>query len=160
MHREQSAGRILLLLIAALASALCAALPTRATGADSNAVQRQIDQLSDRLDRLEQRVRALEQHDAVATKPSQPSSGTQKGEKPRAPTDNPPGSAPREAWQSVHSNMSAEEVSKLLGEPMRRFQLGNKMVWYYVYPGVGRGSVMFDQSGHVVDWQRPSFGWW
>lgn len=133
MHRHPPVGRILLLLMAALTSVQCAVQPTHAIDTGTSAERHQVDQLNERLDQLEQRVRALEQHDTAA---------------------------PPEAWQSVHSDLSAGEVRKLLGEPARRFQLGNRLVWYYVYPGVGRGSVMFDQSGHVVDWQRPPFSWW
>lgn len=160
MHRDPPAGRILLLLMAALASVQCATQPTHAIDTDTSAERHQVDQLNERLNQLEQRVMALEQHDTAAATPAQTSPGTQKGEKPHAPTTNPSGIAPPEAWQSVHSDLSAGEVRKLLGEPARRFQLGNRLVWYYVYPGVGRGSVMFDQSGHVVDWQRPPFSWW
>ena len=64
-------------------------------------------------------------------------------------------------WHSVKAGMSGEEIRKLLGTPSREFTLDGKPVWYYSYPGIGNGSVMFSRDGHTVaGWQHPPFGFW
>ena len=67
----------------------------------------------------------------------------------------------KEQWHSVRTGMSGEEIGKLLGTPSRELTLDGKPVWYYSYPGIGNGSVMFSRDGHTVaDWQHPPFGFW
>ncbi len=67
----------------------------------------------------------------------------------------------KDQWRSVKAGMSSEEIRKLLGTPSREFTVDGKPVWYYSYPGIGNGSVMFSRDGHTVaGWQHPPFGFW
>jgi len=64
-------------------------------------------------------------------------------------------------WHGIRAGMSGEEIRKLLGTPSREFALDGKPVWYYAYPGIGNGSVMFSRDGHAVaGWQHPPYGFW
>ena len=64
-------------------------------------------------------------------------------------------------WRSIKAGMSSEEIRKLLGRPSREFTIDGKPVWYYAYPGIGNGSVMFNRDGHsVASWQHPPYGFW
>jgi hypothetical protein len=67
----------------------------------------------------------------------------------------------KEQWRSIKAGMSSEEIRKLLGTPSREFTIDGKPVWYYSYPGIGNGSVMFSRDGHTVaGWQHPPYGFW
>jgi hypothetical protein len=67
----------------------------------------------------------------------------------------------KDQWRNVKAGMSGEEIGKLLGTPSRELTLDGKPVWYYSYPGIGNGSVMFSRGGHTVaGWQHPPFGFW
>jgi hypothetical protein len=67
----------------------------------------------------------------------------------------------KDHWGGVKAGMSSEEIRKLLGTPSREFTLDGKPVWYYSYPGIGNGSVMFSRDGRTVaGWQHPPFGFW
>lgn len=66
----------------------------------------------------------------------------------------------RENWHTLEKGMSNQEVSNLLGAPTRSFRLKNKLVWYYDYAGIGKGSVMFSDNGEVTDWQEPPTSHW
>jgi hypothetical protein len=37
--------------------------------------------------------------------------------------------------------------------------INGKVVWYYVYSGLGAGSVFFKSDGHVSSSQPPNIGW-
>ncbi len=50
-------------------------------------------------------------------------------------------------------------MSGTLGEPTAKLLLDGRPVWYYVYAGVGRGSVVFDGGGRVSTLQAPALGW-
>ncbi len=67
----------------------------------------------------------------------------------------------KDQWHSVKAGMSGVEIRGLLGTPSREFTLDGKPVWYYSYPGIGNGSVLFSRDGHTVaGWQHPPFGLW
>jgi len=67
----------------------------------------------------------------------------------------------KEEWRSIKTGISSEEIRKRLGTPSREFTIDGKPVWYYAYPGIGNGSVMFSRDGHtVVSWQHPPYGFW
>jgi hypothetical protein len=67
----------------------------------------------------------------------------------------------KDQWHNVKAGMSSEEIRGLLGKPSREFTLDGKPVWYYSYPGIGNGSVMFSRDGDTVaGWQHPPFGFW
>ncbi|MGW8310138.1 MAG: hypothetical protein ACWGNB_03655 [Thiogranum sp.] len=62
-------------------------------------------------------------------------------------------------WRSVRAGMSAEDITKLLGSPSRELTLDGNTVWYYSYPGLGSGSVLFSRERHIVtSWQHPPLG--
>jgi hypothetical protein len=50
-------------------------------------------------------------------------------------------------------------VQALLGAPEKVMRIDGALVWYYVYPGIGPGSVFFNASGKVSSRQSPSLGW-
>jgi hypothetical protein len=67
----------------------------------------------------------------------------------------------KEQWRGVRAGMNGEQIRQLLGAPTREFALDGKPVWYYSYPGIGNGSVLFGRDGGaVVGWQHPPFGFW
>ena len=54
--------------------------------------------------------------------------------------------------------MDQGEITRLLGAPSKKFVLDGRNVWYYYYPGTGRGSVFFTDAGRVSSSKSP-FGW-
>jgi hypothetical protein len=65
----------------------------------------------------------------------------------------------KEQWRSVRAGMSAADITKLLGSPSRELTLDGNTVWYYSYPGLGSGSVLFSRERHIVtSWQHPPLG--
>jgi hypothetical protein len=69
-----------------------------------------------------------------------------------------PEAALRANWSNVKAEMGQAEVTRLLGEPTRKLTIDGRTVWYYVYPGIGTGSVFFTDKGRVSSRQWP-FGW-
>jgi outer membrane murein-binding lipoprotein Lpp len=63
----------------------------------------------------------------------------------------------RQGWKQLKDGMTQDQVKGLLGVPPQTFMLGGKLVWYYNYPSVGAGSVMFNSNGRVVGHQAPPF---
>ena len=65
------------------------------------------------------------------------------------------------SWNQVEKGMDQAAISKLLGAPSTTFLLDGRLVWYYYYPGTGRGSVFFTAAGRVSSYQSPflGFGW-
>jgi len=100
------------------------------------------------LEETEGRIRALEQ---------------QKGDAPvRAATPAPQVSELaqlKKSWSQVERGTPQDRVEALLGKPEKVLHIDGALVWYYVYPGVGPGSVFFNASGKVSSRQPPSFGW-
>jgi hypothetical protein len=71
----------------------------------------------------------------------------------------------KEQWHSIKAGMTTDDIKKLLGPPSRAFTLDGRPVWYYSYPGLGNGSVLFGRESHTVtSWQQPplgfGFGFW
>lgn len=60
-------------------------------------------------------------------------------------------------WDQLRRGLSKTELQQLLGEPASRLKLEQKILWYYTYPAIGSGSIMFDYSGKVSAWQKPPF---
>ncbi|MDE1885418.1 MAG: hypothetical protein KGH92_05870, partial [Xanthomonadaceae bacterium] len=69
-----------------------------------------------------------------------------------------PEEALKDRWSQIRSSISQDEVTKLLGAPSRQFTIDGRRVWYYVYPGIGRGSVFFTDEGRVSSLHSP-FSW-
>jgi outer membrane protein assembly factor BamE (lipoprotein component of BamABCDE complex) len=64
----------------------------------------------------------------------------------------------KKAWNQVRSGVASEEVKGLLGSPAEEFKINGKLAWYYVYPGIGAGSVFFNDDGRVSSSRSPVFG--
>ena len=90
------------------------------------------------LDDLDARIRALEN---TGKQPASPVSLTQRN------------------WSEIKPGTSKDRVDALLGKPDRVLRINGDLVWYYVYPGLGRGSVFFDGEERVSDAQSPRPGW-
>lgn len=64
----------------------------------------------------------------------------------------------RNHWAQVRPDMAQADVTRLLGAPSKKFTLDGRTGWYYVYPGLGSGSVFFTDAGLVSSTHAP-FGW-
>ncbi len=62
-------------------------------------------------------------------------------------------------WSQVVPGMPGDKVEALLGKPAKVLRIDNTLVWYYLYPEIGRGSVFFNASGKVSSRQAPGVGW-
>ena len=149
-----------------------------ATAANADSLPQQIEQLRQQVRILEQRVQQLEHPQHVSGTPTQntvapvvtPSpTPTPAAATTVATTSTPVNSVDpalqslgrlKEAWKGITAGMSNAQVRELLGEPARQFTIDGKPIWYYSYPGVGNGSVMFSAKGQVVGSQNPPFGFW
>jgi hypothetical protein len=66
----------------------------------------------------------------------------------------------RDGWLQVTQGMTQAEINTLVGAPQKIFTLNGKTVWYYMYPGVGAGSVFFGADGRASSYQKPPVGLW
>jgi len=126
-------------------------------------LKRTVERINARLDRLEEQGPAA---------PSVPSSQPAAAPPPAAAAPPPAAAAPpgpdspaalRERWRTIEYGMTFDQVAELLGRPQRSIDESPKTVWYYSYPDIGSGSVVFIQDSGVTDWQAPPFGnwlWW
>ena len=149
---------------------------TQAESTDTAALQQQLKALTEAVQRLEGRVRQLESGTAPATT-EQAAAPAPAAPVPAAPTQTrlsavapvvAPVAAPtiardplRDHWHRIGRGMSTESVEALLGRPHRTIPVNTQTVWYYSYPDIGSGSVVFAEDGTVIDWQTPPFStWW
>jgi hypothetical protein len=65
----------------------------------------------------------------------------------------------KRGWSQIDPGMPGDKVEALLGKPGNILHIDNTLVWYYIYPEIGRGSVFFDSSGRVSSKQAPALGW-
>jgi hypothetical protein len=124
-------------------------LSTPAAGQDDELarLREEAGALRQSLDRLEARIRALERG-AGATSASADYSGSIDAL-----------AALKRGWSQVVPGLPEDKVEALLGKPEKVLRIDNTPVWYYIYPGIGRGSVFFNTSGKVSDRQAPGVGW-
>lgn len=126
-------------------------------------------QLRQSLDRLEARIQALETQQRDGH-PAEKSSAENATAPPASKTESIP--APRTAsidasslvtmkqnWAQIEAGTPEDKVQALLGKPEKMLRIDGNLVWYYVYPGIGRGSVFFNRDGKVSSTQSPSLGW-
>ncbi len=133
MLAHASSGRLLVLV---LASAL--AEPALADPADELARLRQESaRMRQSLDDLDARIRTLED-----TRPAESAYVVL-----------------QRKWSDIQLGTSKEQVDALLGRPWRVMRINGDVVWYYVYPGLGGGSVFFDGEERVSSAQSPRLGW-
>jgi hypothetical protein len=123
------------------------------------------------LEKLEARIQALENQqrnqDSPRTEalrgsaePAQPAPGSGAASLPNSSPNNiSPLVALKQNWSQVQLGISEDRVQALLGNPERRLRIDGNLVWYYIYPGIGRGSVFFRSDGSVATTQSPSLGW-
>ena len=132
------------------------ALSARADQADDIArLREEAAALRQSLDKLEAEIQALE---AGNPAPLAPGSQVKAAAAPKRPPEPSPVAVHRN-WSQVHPGVSKQEVDALLGKPERVMRLNGDLVWYYVYPGLGRGSVFFNGEDKVTATQAPRAGW-
>jgi len=151
--------------LGALWIALLAVGTPLAAGAETGevaALRQEVNELKQVVERLDGRVERLERQ--LSSPPSK--STFQGSQSPAAPV--PPSPAPavpaesvRDHWRRIDHGMTTQEVEALLGPPQRTMKVNTRTVWYYTYPDVGSGSVVFAPDDGVDDWQVPPFNtWW
>ncbi len=143
--------------LALMACGFIIALAARSAGADPSdeliQLRKEADELRQKQEQLDAKIRALE--------PQSAASPAQAGEaRPEAPSKSAY-SIPllKQNWSQIGPGMPRERVQSLLGSPEKVLRIDGSTVWYYSYPGMGRGSVFFTGSGKVSSLQSPSFGW-
>lgn len=155
-----------------LATMLFSAMFSPPIRADDRAsLQRQLDMLNQRVRILEQsigqlrttcgaRVQDPSQRPSAVVAPANNAGGANQvtGGGRQAPPSASPGKL-REKWNALRDHMTTAQVTTLLGAPSRKFKLDRNTAWYYDYPDIGVGSVMFAVDGYVTGWQRPPLGW-
>ncbi len=158
---------------AALAALMLIGSPLWAADDDMSAVRQDIKALKDAVERLDQHVQDLERRMATApeTRP-QPAARAAAPEPPPARQAAPEAAVAaqvrtpsaqtilRNQWQTIKRGTPIRDVEALLGRPDRTVPLPGKTVWYYSYPDIGNGSVVFTDDGEVIDWQAPPFSTW
>src|SRR6266581_8051142 len=118
-------GRLLAFAIAAALTAL----PARADPADElTSLRQEAARLRQSLEGLDARIRALENGNPQPAFPLFPL---------------------QRNWSEIQPGTPQERVDALLGKPERVLRINGDLVWYYIYPGLGRGSVFFDGQGKV-----------
>jgi SmpA / OmlA family len=166
-HREAT--------FAALLVGWSAATTAQAAPNEVAALRQQVKELTEVVQRLEERVGQLERQlspasaSSARTAPSVDAptpSHVSAAASPEAPTPQPvPPTVQRDPlrdhWHQISRGMTTQVVETLLGRPHRTMTVNTQTVWYYSYPDIGSGSVVFAQDGSVVDWQTPPFNtWW
>lgn len=113
----------------------------QAADSDTEALKRQVEALSERVKALESRIGTVE------TQHVTPSAAGATGAMNAASVN--------DAWEKIKQGLTKDDVKKILGEPEQQFTLGGRLLWYYRYPGIGAGSVMFGNDGLVIANQEP-----
>ncbi|HYL91080.1 MAG TPA: hypothetical protein VEU32_20180 [Burkholderiales bacterium] len=133
--------------------AACTALPVRAQPTDElESLKQEQARLRQSLDAIDRRIRALE--DARGT----PSAPLPAGNRP-ASESTPSLVALQRNWGEIKPGIAKARVDELLGKPDREMHINGDLVWYYVYPAIGRGSVFFSEKEKVTAIQAPISGW-
>lgn len=160
--------------VSALLLGLSAAATAHAESSEVAALRQEVKTLTNVVLRLDERVGQLERQLATGAEARPPAAAPQEAPPParmtavpsEAPTPQP---APptvardpvREHWHNISRGMTRQAVETLLGRPQRTMTVNTQTVWYYTYPEVGSGSVVFAEDETVVDWQAPPFmTWW
>jgi hypothetical protein len=145
-----------------IALSLCVFAPmaARAETSETTGLRQEVTDLKQIIQHLNERVEGLEKQLAP-----QPESGPQAAAAPATPAAQPSAPAPsdsiREHWRQIDRGMTVQNIEALIGPPQRTMTVNLKTVWYYTYPEVGSGSIVFAQDGGVDDWHTPPFNtWW
>lgn len=150
----------------------------RAAEGDDATLRKDVKTLIEMVQDLQRRVSALEAHDArpapnATVAPSVARSAPSAAQ--AAPQAAPiaaarpgtnldyvsPEALLKERWNQIDSGMDEAAIKALIGAASTTFVLDGRLVWYYYYPGTGRGSVFFTDAGRVSSYQSPfpGFGW-
>jgi len=111
------------------------------------------------LESVEARIRVLETRDPVDPGEAAQAVPPRRNSTPAAPAAVDALVALKRNWSQVVPGISRGEVQALLGAPGNVLRIDGTPVWYYVYPGIGRGSVFFREDGTVSSRQAPPLGW-
>jgi len=127
--------------------------PDELTGLREEAAQ--LRQSLERLEAIEAQRRPTAENSTVP-----PSSKTESMPAPRiVPTDVSSLVTMKQNWAQIETGAPEDKVHALLGEPQKVLRIDGSLVWYYAYPGIGRGSVFFNRDGKVSSTQAPAPGW-
>ena len=99
------------------------------------------------LDRLEARIRALEGNAGAASASADYARSIEAL------------ASLKRGWSQIVPGLPEDKVEALIGKPEKLLHVDGTLVWYYVYPEIGRGSVFFNASGKVSSRQAPGLGW-
>lgn len=158
---------------------VCRPLEAYADDKDLRALRQQVDELTATVRQLHDKIKVLERDQEAPWVPAARSSPSESiPPEPVAPkqAETAPGAmesaAPaakasvddkivvlRKSWRRISSEMTREHVTEALGPPSKEMLINGKVVWYYVYAGLGAGSVFFKSDGHVSSSQPPNIGW-
>jgi hypothetical protein len=145
-----------------IALSLCvfAPLAARAEDSETTGLRQEVTDLKQIIQHLNERVEGLEkQLPQPASDPQAAAAPATLTVQPSAPAT--PGASIREHWRQIDHGMTVQNIEALIGRPQRTMTVNLKTVWYYTYPEVGSGSIVFAQDGLVDDWQTPPFNtWW
>jgi ABC-type amino acid transport substrate-binding protein len=144
----------------AFMAAACAAAPAAAQQADVDALKAEAARMRQSLDELDAKIRTMEGEKSVA--PAAAPAVAPAAAPAAKPDDKQPAGSYvslQQNWSQVQTGLPKERIDALLGKPDRVMQINGDDVWYYVYPGFGRGSVFFNTKGIVTASQSPRIGW-
>ena len=160
--------------------ALAGSPVARASEADDAALRKDVKTLIEMVQDLQRRVSALEAHSAqpptTATVAPPATSSVPRAAQAAGTAQVAPIAAARPGvrpdyvspeamlkanWNQIDKGMDEAAIKALIGTPSTTFLLDGRLVWYYYYPGTGRGSIFFTDAGRVSSYQSPfpAFGW-
>jgi hypothetical protein len=96
--------------------------------------------------------------EAATAKASTAAPGNAAASAPASPTAVSELAVLKKAWRQVEPGIASQKVHDLLGAPTQELTINGKLAWYYVYPGIGAGSVFFNDSRRVSSKQSPPLG--
>lgn len=160
---------------------LCAYRPFAACADDEDmrALRQRVDELSAAVRQLQDKIKVLEQDQHAPWVPAagsslsgsisrEPVAPKQVEAAPAAVENAAPAAKTsvddkivvlRKSWRRISGEMTRDNVREALGPPSKEMLINGKVVWYYIYSGLGAGSVFFRSDGHVSSSQPPNIGW-
>ena len=166
-------GHRLAVLSFAVACAVCAT-GAQAEEPELGALRRQVEELTNTVRQLQERIDALEKNDTASWIPATSAPAPDHASAPKtietapAPVRAAPSARAsvddkvvilRNSWRRISTGMRQDDVKQTLGPPTRETLINGKVVWYYYYAGLGAGSVFFNADGRASSSQSPNLGW-
>jgi hypothetical protein len=134
-----------------------------------NALRQELQELKFKYDQLQTRIDQMESRQNVSRLPALEISRPEATTRPLAPPENDAAVSKvsiddkivslRKSWGQIKNDLPQERVQELLGSPSKEMLINGKVVWYYVYSGLGAGSIFFKSDKHVSSSQAPNIGW-